>query len=141
METLIVLLDALFALGGVAAFGFLAWGGRLVFVHSRGFVAESEGRPVAVDVYPGNTGDPTTVPDQVDTLRRRFHLSRVVLVGENDTRCVPGQVYRYVRALRKAGGDVELYSYAEGHSSYIVNEEVREWAAVLDFLRARIRPP
>ena len=44
METLIVLLDALFALGGVAAFGFLAWGGRLVFMHSRGFVAESEGR-------------------------------------------------------------------------------------------------
>ena len=64
-----------------------------------------------------------------------------VLVGENDTRCVPGQVYRYVRALRKAGGDVELYSYAEGHSSYIVDEEVREWAAVLDFLRARIRLP
>jgi dipeptidyl aminopeptidase/acylaminoacyl peptidase len=54
---------------------------------------------------------------------------------------VPGQVYRYVRALRKAGGDVELYSYAEGHSSYIVDEEVREWAAVLDFLRARIRRP
>jgi hypothetical protein len=44
METLIVLLDVLFALGGVAAFGFLAWGGRLVFVHSRGFVAEGEGR-------------------------------------------------------------------------------------------------
>ena len=44
METLTVLLDALFALGGVAAFGFIAWGGWLVFVHSRGFVAEGEGR-------------------------------------------------------------------------------------------------
>ena len=44
METLTLLLDALFALGGVAAFGFLAWGGRLVFIHSRGFVAEGEGR-------------------------------------------------------------------------------------------------
>jgi hypothetical protein len=43
--------------------------------------------------------------------------------------------------LRKAGGDAEVYSYAEGHSSYIVDEEVREWAAVLDFLRARIRLP
>ena len=30
MEPFIVLLDALFALGGVAAFGFLAWGGWLV---------------------------------------------------------------------------------------------------------------
>ena len=44
MEPFIVLLDALFALGGVAAFGFLAWGGWLVFIHSRGFVAEGEGR-------------------------------------------------------------------------------------------------
>jgi dipeptidyl aminopeptidase/acylaminoacyl peptidase len=64
-----------------------------------------------------------------------------VLVGENDTRCVPSQVYRYVRALRKAGGDVELYSYAEGHSSYLVDEEVREWGAVLGFLRRRVRLP
>jgi transposase len=47
-----------------------------------GLLAEREGRPVAVDVYPGNTGDPTTVPDQVETLRHRFHRSRVVLVGD-----------------------------------------------------------
>jgi dipeptidyl aminopeptidase/acylaminoacyl peptidase len=64
-----------------------------------------------------------------------------VLVGEHDTRCVPSQVYRYVRALKKAGGDVEVYSYDEGHSSYIVDEEVREWGAVLEFLRSRIRLP
>jgi hypothetical protein len=44
MEPLKVLLEALFALGGVAAFGFLAWGGWLVFIHSRGFVAEGQGR-------------------------------------------------------------------------------------------------
>ncbi|MEK7405492.1 MAG: transposase [Acidobacteriota bacterium] len=43
---------------------------------------DAEGRPVAVDVYPGNTGDPTTVPDQVEKLRQRCGLSRVVLVGD-----------------------------------------------------------
>jgi dienelactone hydrolase len=64
-----------------------------------------------------------------------------VLVGEHDTRCVPGQVHRYVRALTKAGGEVELYSYDEGHSSYLVDEEVREWGAVLEFLRRRVRLP
>ncbi|HEX5627357.1 MAG TPA: alpha/beta fold hydrolase [Actinomycetota bacterium] len=64
-----------------------------------------------------------------------------VLVGERDSRCVPGQVYRYVRALRRAGGEVELYSYPEGHSSYLVDEEVREWGAVLEFLRRRVRLP
>ena len=47
-----------------------------------GLLTDSEGRPVAVDVYPGNTGDPTTVPDQVEKLRQRFGLSRVVLVGD-----------------------------------------------------------
>ena len=47
-----------------------------------GVMTDREGRPVAVQVYPGNTGDPTTVPDQVDKLRTRFGLSHVVLVGD-----------------------------------------------------------
>ena len=71
----------------------------------------------------------------------RVRAPVLVLVGEHDSRCVPGQVYRYVRALKKAGGEVELYSYEQGHSSYVVDEEVREWAAVLEFLRARVRLP
>ena len=37
---------------------------------------------MAVQVYPGNTADPTTLLDQVDKLRQQFHLSRVVLVGD-----------------------------------------------------------
>jgi hypothetical protein len=40
------------------------------------------GRPVAVAVYPGNTGDPATLPDQLDKLKERFGLARVVLVGD-----------------------------------------------------------
>ncbi len=47
-----------------------------------GVMADAAGRPVAVDVYPGSTGDPTTVPDQVEKLRGRFGLSRVVLAGD-----------------------------------------------------------
>lgn len=47
-----------------------------------GVLADAEGRPVAVQVYPGNTGDPTTMPDNVATLQERFGLSRVVLVGD-----------------------------------------------------------
>jgi len=43
--------------------------------------------------------------------------------------------------LRAVGGEVELYSYEEGHTPYVVDEEVREWATVLDFLRRRIRLP
>lgn len=47
-----------------------------------GVLTDTEGRPVAMEVYPGKTGDPTTVPDQVEKLRDRFELKRVVLVGD-----------------------------------------------------------
>ena len=47
-----------------------------------GLLTDGAGRPVAVEVYPGNTGDPATVPDQVEKLRARFRLQRVVLVGD-----------------------------------------------------------
>ena len=54
--------------------------GRPIIVY--GLLTDGEGRPVAIQVYPGNTGDPTTVPDQVEKMRQRFGLSRVVLVGD-----------------------------------------------------------
>src|SRR5512138_206666 len=47
-----------------------------------GALTDADGRPVAVQVYPGNTGDPMTIPDQVEALTKRFGLSRVVLVGD-----------------------------------------------------------
>jgi transposase len=47
-----------------------------------GVLTDAEGRPISVEVYPGNTGDPTTVPDQVEKLRGRFGLKRIVLVGD-----------------------------------------------------------
>ena len=47
-----------------------------------GALTDADGRPVAVQVYQGNTADPKTVPDQVETLTRRFGLTRVVLVGD-----------------------------------------------------------
>lgn len=54
--------------------------GKQIIVY--GVMTDQGGRPVAVDVYPGNTSDSKTIPDQVDKLRNRFNLSRVVLVGD-----------------------------------------------------------
>jgi dienelactone hydrolase len=71
----------------------------------------------------------------------RVRAPVLVLVGEHDSRCVPSQVYAYADALREAGGEVEVYSYDEGHSSYIVDEEVREWRTVLEFLERRVPRP
>ena len=54
--------------------------GKTIVVY--GLLSDAEGRPVAVEVYPGHTGDPSTVADQVEKLRQRFGLKRVVLVGD-----------------------------------------------------------
>ena len=47
-----------------------------------GVMTDDQGRPISVDVYPGNTGDPSTVADQMEKLKTRFHLERVVAVGD-----------------------------------------------------------
>jgi len=47
-----------------------------------GLLTNDEGCPVAIEVFEGNTGDPKTVASQVDKLRKRFGLERVVLVGD-----------------------------------------------------------
>lgn len=47
-----------------------------------GLLCDVEGRPIAVEVFEGNTGDPGTVASQVRKLRDRFGLQRVVLVGD-----------------------------------------------------------
>ena len=54
-----------------------------------GLMTNGEGCPVAIEVYAGNTGDPTTVVDQVNKLRDRFQLSRVVLVGDRGMLTAP----------------------------------------------------
>ena len=54
--------------------------GRPIIVY--GVLTDRDGRPIAVSVYPGNTADPTTVRDQVESLRERFGLVRLVLVGD-----------------------------------------------------------
>ena len=47
-----------------------------------GLLCDAEGRPVAVEVFDGNTADPATVGAQIDKLRHRFGFSKVALVGD-----------------------------------------------------------
>jgi hypothetical protein len=54
--------------------------GRLQIVY--GLLTSKDGIPVAIEVFKGNTGDPTTVASQVDKLKDRFGLGKVVLVGD-----------------------------------------------------------
>ena len=47
-----------------------------------GLVCSAQGRPLAVQVHPGNTADSTTLPDVLDTVKRRFGIERVIVVGD-----------------------------------------------------------
>jgi hypothetical protein len=73
-----------------------------------GLLTDEAGCPVAVEVFEGNTGDPKTLPAQIQKLRERFGLTRVVLVGdrgmitsariEEDLKPAPG--IEWITALR-----------------------------------------
>jgi len=54
--------------------------GRLQIVY--GLLTSKDGIPVAIEVFQGNTGDPTTVASQIDKVKDRFGLTKVVLVGD-----------------------------------------------------------
>src|SRR5689334_12804368 len=47
-----------------------------------GLMCAADGCPVAVEVFEGNTADPATLSAQIDKLKQRFHLQRVVMVGD-----------------------------------------------------------
>jgi Transposase DDE domain len=54
--------------------------GRLQIVY--GLLTSKDGVPVAIEVFAGNTGDPKTVASQVDKVKDRFGITRIVLVGD-----------------------------------------------------------
>jgi len=47
-----------------------------------GLLTDPAGRPVAVRVLPGNTGDPAAFTDIVDVVRDKFGLQEMVMVGD-----------------------------------------------------------
>jgi Transposase DDE domain len=47
-----------------------------------GLLCSQDGCPVAIEVFEGNVGDPSTLQTQIAKLKARFELDRVVLVGD-----------------------------------------------------------
>src|SRR5207253_3207253 len=47
-----------------------------------GLMCAADGCPIAVEVFEGNTADPMTLSLQIDKLKQRFKLQRVVMVGD-----------------------------------------------------------
>lgn len=89
-----------------------------------GLLCNAEGCPVAVEVYEGNTADPSTLSDQIEKVRSRFGLERVVFVGDRglltsarinqELRPVEGLDWisalrtEQIRALASDGGPLQL---------------------------------
>jgi len=64
-----------------------------------GLMLDPVGRPVAVEVYKGNTGDPMTVESQLEKVKTRFGLEHVVLAGDRGMLTAAR-----VREIKEAGG-------------------------------------
>ena len=64
-----------------------------------GLLTDAEGRPVSVEVFPGNTADPTAFISALEAVRTRFGLNEVVMVGDR------GMITSArIEALRPLGG-------------------------------------
>jgi Transposase DDE domain len=103
-----------------------------------GLMCTPEGCPVAVEVFEGNLGDPSTLADQVRKLRTRFRLKRVVLVGDRglitkariDADLAPAGLdwitalrAPAIKALAAEGGPLQLSLFDERDMAEIVSDD------------------
>jgi len=64
-----------------------------------GLLTDPDGRPVAIRAFAGNTADPTAFTEAVETVRGKFGISDLVMVGDR------GMITSArIRALKDAGG-------------------------------------
>jgi dienelactone hydrolase len=80
-------------------------------------------------------GSPREIPDVFHernpiTYANDVRAPLLILAGENDSRCPIRQVRNYVDRLRARGVEPQVYTYTTGHSSYDVEERIRQTAVV-----------
>ncbi|MBU2603404.1 MAG: IS1634 family transposase, partial [Actinobacteria bacterium] len=101
-----------------------------------GLVCSPEGRPVSVEVFPGNTHDQQTLPHAVSSVTARFGIERVVFVGdrgmitEAHARTLKAQEVGFISALRApqlkalaASGELQLSLFDECNLAEIHSRE------------------
>ena len=70
-----------------------------------GLLTARDGEPLSVEVFKGNTGDPSTIGAQVDKLVTRFKVNEVIFVGDRGMIKAKGKAqleqahFRYITAL------------------------------------------
>ena len=89
----------------LGAFGYNRDGKRGKQQITRGLLTARDGEPLSVQVFEGNTSDPQTFGAQIDTLRERFAIDEVVVVGDRGMIKARGKKqlnevqFRYISAL------------------------------------------
>ena len=134
-----------------------SWGGFLTLLmqgmHPGRFVSGVAGVPVAD--YPAAYRDEAPLlqaydrallggaPEDVPQLmKERSPIEYVdnvtspllITAGENDSRCPLPQILNYVERLKARSHPHELYLFGTGHSSFDIDERIRQLGIVLDFL-------
>jgi dipeptidyl aminopeptidase/acylaminoacyl peptidase len=134
-----------------------SWGGYLTLLthgmHPDRFISGVAGVPVAD--YPSAYrdeapllqaydrallgGEPADVPQLMRERSPIEYVDRVqapllITAGENDSRCPLPQILNYVERLKARDHPHELYLFATGHSSFDIDERIRQLDVVLEFL-------
>ena len=103
-----------------------------------GLICTADGCPVSVQVFKGNTQDASTVRGQIETVKSKFGLTRVIVVG--DRGMITGKLIQecgtgddpisYVTALRSSGiqklvksGAVDRELFDEENCAEITSDE------------------
>lgn len=88
-------------------------------------------------------GAPAEVPELMADRNPINHADKVrapvmFVIGESDSRCPYRQAMAYVDKLAARGHPHEVYLFGTGHSSFDIDEEVRQQRAILDFLAKHV---
>jgi hypothetical protein len=112
----------------LAAYGYSRDGKRGKAQIEYGLLTDSDGRPVAVRAFTGNTGDPKTFPEAVDAVRGKFGLKQMIMVGDRgmitsariaDLRSIEGMAWitclrgPAIKKLMASGGPLQLSLFDE----------------------------
>lgn len=88
-------------------------------------------------------GEPKDVPELMrdrNAINFADHVRAPVLfiIGKNDTRCPYRQAMAYVERLEARGHPNQVYVFPTGHSTFDLDERVRQIRAILDFVARHV---
>jgi len=72
------------------------------------------------------------------TYLERLQAPMLILAGRNDPRCPIRQIENYLARLHELGKTHEYYEFHAGHSSAVVDEQIRQVEARIDFVHRHL---